>query len=57
MENLSGQSIKGYDLQERIGSGGFGAVYRAQQSSVGREVAIKIILPRFREPPGLHPTL
>jgi serine/threonine protein kinase len=42
MNNLAGQTIKGYDLQERIGAGGFGAVYRAVQSTVGREVAVKI---------------
>ena len=51
MENLSGTLIKGYELQERIGSGGFGAVYRAYQTTVGREVAIKIILPGFANHP------
>src|SRR5215470_8598904 len=51
MENLSGQSIKGYELRERIGAGGFGAVYRATQSTVGREVAVKIILPHFASHP------
>ena len=45
MKNLSGQAVQGYDLLERIGAGGFGAVYRAYQSTVGREVAVKIILP------------
>ena len=47
VQDLSGQHIKGYQLQERIGAGGFGAVYRAHQSTIGREVAIKIILPGF----------
>ncbi len=51
METPSATFIKGYELQERIGAGGFGAVYRAYQSSVGREVAIKIILPRFANQP------
>ena len=51
MDNLTGQNIKGYELQERIGTGGFGAVYRAHQSTVGREVAIKIILPHFANHP------
>ncbi len=51
MDNLSGQIIKGYELRERIGAGGFGAVYRAYQSTVGREVAIKIILPGFANHP------
>ncbi len=39
--------VKGYQLRERIGSGGFGVVHRAYQTTVGREVAIKIILPHF----------
>lgn len=39
------QTIKGYRLNERLGQGGFGVVYRATQLSVGREVAIKAILP------------
>jgi len=51
LENLSGQIVKGYELRERIGAGGFGAVYRANQSTVGREVAIKIILPHFTNHP------
>ncbi|MBI5927750.1 MAG: protein kinase [Chloroflexi bacterium] len=47
MEDLSGQIIKGYELHEMIGAGGFGAVYRAHQAIVDREVAIKIILPHY----------
>ena len=39
------QNLKGYELRERIGADGFGAVYRAYQSTVGREAAVKIILP------------
>ena len=51
MEQLSGQIIKGYELRERVGAGGFGAVYKAFQSTIGREVAIKIILPGFSNRP------
>ncbi|NWF70557.1 MAG: protein kinase [Chloroflexi bacterium] len=47
MDDLSGQVIKGYELRERIGAGGFGAVYRAFQPAVGREVAVKAILPAY----------
>lgn len=47
MADLSGQVIKGYELHERIGAGGFGAVYRANQTSIGREVAIKLILAQY----------
>ena len=45
------KTIKGYELHERIGSGGFGVVHRATQTTVGREVAIKIILPHFANQP------
>lgn len=47
MIDLSGQTIRGYTLRDQIGAGGFGAVYRAYQPLIDREVAIKIILPRF----------
>ena len=51
MENLQGTVLKGYLLEDRIGSGGFGAVYRARQTTLGREVAVKIILPGFANNP------
>jgi WD40 repeat protein len=46
MSSLSGQLIRGYKLRELIGAGGFGAVYRAHEPAVDREVAIKVILPQ-----------
>ena len=57
MNTMRQQNVKGYELRERIGAGGFGAVYRAFQSTVGREVAIKIILPGICQPARLHPPL
>src|SRR5262245_20558171 len=51
MSDLSGQAVKGYELRERIGAGGFGAVYRAFQSVVEREVAVKVILPEYANHP------
>ena len=51
MEDLSGQTLKGYKLLERIGAGGYSAVYRALQSTVGRQVAVKIILPGVASQP------
>jgi WD40 repeat protein/serine/threonine protein kinase len=51
MENLTGSAIKGYELQERLGAGSFGAVYRAYQTSIRREVAVKIILPHYATQP------
>ena len=51
MANIIGEEIKGYQIIERIGAGGFGVVYRAIQSTIRREVAIKIILPKFANHP------
>lgn len=44
-------TIQGYVVHEEIESGGFGVVYRATQPLLGRDVAIKFILPRFANEP------
>jgi serine/threonine protein kinase len=36
-----------YELLERLGEGGMGAVYRAHRKHIGDEVAIKILLEKF----------
>ena len=36
-------AIDGFEMGERIGSGGFSVVYRARQQSMNREVAIKVL--------------
>ncbi|MBZ0274779.1 MAG: serine/threonine-protein kinase PknK, partial [Anaerolineae bacterium] len=51
MDDLTGKIIKGYELKEQLGAGGFGAVYRAFQTAVRREVAIKVILPEYANHP------
>jgi WD40 repeat protein/serine/threonine protein kinase/DNA-binding XRE family transcriptional regulator len=51
LDALPGQSVKGYELCECLGRGGFGAVFRALQPGVGREVAIKVILPQLADRP------
>lgn len=40
---ISGRSVRGYELRDRLGEGDFGVVFRAFQPSVGREVVIKVI--------------
>jgi len=47
MDTFTGQTIKGYEFRDQIGSGGFGVVYKAYQLTVEREVAIKVILPVY----------
>ena len=47
-----GLSVRGYELREQIGSGAMGNVYRAFQSAVGREVAIKVIRPELANDPS-----
>lgn len=49
--DLTGQILKGYAIGNHIGAGSFGAVYQATQVSIGREVAIKIILPSYANHP------
>lgn len=51
VENLVGRTVRGYLLHDMIGEGGFGAVYRATQTTVDREVAIKVILPQYANRP------
>jgi len=46
-DTLLGQVIRGYRIDTRIGTGGFGIVYRAVQESTGRLVAIKVISPEY----------
>jgi serine/threonine protein kinase len=41
----------GFEIIEKIGAGGFGVVYRTHQSPVGRDVAIKVILPDIARDP------
>jgi WD40 repeat protein/serine/threonine protein kinase len=51
MDDLTGQTIRGYEIQERIGEGGFGVVYRAHQPIVRRDVVVKAILPVYANNP------
>src|SRR4030095_2081756 len=44
---LTGRRLGVYQVQERIGAGGMGEVYRARDTRLGRDVAIKILPPAF----------
>src|SRR4051812_25882379 len=49
-----GSEIAGYRIEEHIGRGGMGVVYRAQHMNLQRRAAIKIIAPEFADTKGFH---
>ena len=42
-DDLSGRSLGGYRLLRRLGGGAMGDVYLAEQQSLGRQVAVKVL--------------
>ncbi len=54
-DSVVGSELAGYHVEALIGRGGMGAVYRAEELTLGRKVALKVIAPelaqdsRFRE--------
>jgi eukaryotic-like serine/threonine-protein kinase len=43
---MLGRRLSHYSIQEQIGAGGMGVVYRARDETLGRDVAIKVLRPR-----------
>jgi WD40 repeat protein/serine/threonine protein kinase/two-component SAPR family response regulator len=50
-ESRRTQGVRGYELKEKIGSGAHGAILRAIQPVIGREVAVKVIHRRYANDP------
>ncbi|HET7503441.1 MAG TPA: serine/threonine-protein kinase, partial [Kofleriaceae bacterium] len=47
-EDLRGRTVGEFVLRERIGRGGFGAVYRCEQPLLGREAVVKVLHRKLR---------
>ncbi|MFT3842092.1 MAG: bifunctional serine/threonine-protein kinase/formylglycine-generating enzyme family protein [Myxococcaceae bacterium] len=53
---LVGQSVGVYTVKRRIGVGGTGALYEAEEPNIGKRVALKVVHPHYSANP-LLPTL
>ena len=50
-DRLLGKEIAGYHFQQVMGKGSFGTVYRAEQVTLGRQVAVKVLSDRHQKDP------
>ncbi len=51
LDSLIGRTIGNYVVRKNVGQGGMGAVYLAEHPRIGRQVAIKVLLPELSKNP------
>jgi serine/threonine protein kinase len=51
--SLIGRHLGDFAIREKIGAGGFGAIYRAEQTLLDREAVIKVLQAEVRTEPAL----